>query len=950
MCRLRFCPLCVSFAGVFFDGVRMRKLVKGAAFSCAVCALPFAGMAENLVWMGAETSGNLNNPACWNLKEPWGPANAVPGSDDKIIIAVGRPLMLDVTNESDMGVINGSKGIYLWEKTSTCNIVAPEGCDRSITVPIVGGDEPVGDNRYGRLNFTGAGTVRLCCASNQSDYVMENMVIDGTDIWLSQDAGLEYKQYKMGNVTVTNGATLHLPVRHDGSKAGGENYVNMKSLSGDGTVTASEATELRFSSSGGVFSGRLDTDIRIFTSGRQMLTGTNSAIGASVRVYGAKEKWSTGSGVLGVMKFGKTGENSSIGVAGYFLPNIHGGTFLYLGTGEETDKYFVPYGATNGYSVIDAGSMGGLIFTGEGGVCAEVNVGSSAANFVVGLSGSNTTASVFRGNFTAGDGKHLSVIKKGTGTWRFADPLLDGLAPCDYRKFTGSISIDEGVLQFDTIAPPGEFCSVGSASELKGVSLGQYAGLPFVDWAFSLGGTNAALSELAEGTLEYTGAAAGLCDRRLVRLEADGRLRANGAKRIRYRMAVPTSLRAKTLSLDGSSLATNEVHDVTDSEDYPVSVVKEGEGTWLLGGDQSFHGDLKVKGGRLIVRNYEAGAGYTWYRFTIKNLFDPVVNASKRNITMRFLGLFDAEGYCQTLDTQASEDMQAASVEPGEAGYDTVRSRSQGVYTPNNPNNNHNVTNIFHKGTVYDAYVKDAVGGNGYPRIEDPSTWVPFVVRLADGASTVTSYDWALAYGWTSGDKAGFHWTPNVWALEGSVDGIHWENLNPEGGDFSINTNECASVATSSTFVYSGKAFVPNNVGPSGYSPSRHTGGFPIRGVSTNSYAVLSNVRALQVDSGATLELDGVEATFDEIVVDMTKGGGAIKGAALAEGGMVRLENLSSQDMPQRIALDLSGVSGTDNISSWGVALGDTEKSVMRVRYANGALTVYRPGMKICIR
>ena len=917
----------------------------------AVCMASGVASARRLVWMGSQ-SDKWNVASKWYVQSPWTQSDTYPGADDYIVVAINSPLTLDVTDADNLAVLNGSAGVCLPEETSRFTIDAPQDSDTTISVPIVGGYNPAtGSSSKGKLFFAGKGTVHLT-ATNLCNYYVREMYLDGTTVWLSQAPDLELRAYMLGTIAISNNATLYLPTCHNGGLNTGANYVMMQKLFGTGTMTATENTELRFGGSGGVFEGVLGANVKLFSGGRQYLTGTNSLMSNDPIVYNAYSQWATGAGLLGVKKFGMKNEPSSLGVSATINVNVRGGTYLYLGEGEESDKVFNAYAAGDGISVLDGGTHGGLVFVGTGGILNQNN-GTRAYNCLVGLSGSGTEPCVIQGRVNDHTSEYLSsIVKKGTGTWRFVDPTPFGYGTLpNLRSIRGTISVDEGVFQFDTIAPPGEFCSIGRSSVLKPPVLGKWAELPDVDWAFSLGGTNAALNALAEGTLEYIGTKAGLADRRKVRLEANGRLRANAPKKIRYRMTAPTSARAKTLSLDGSSLATNEVHDVTDTAEYPVSVVKEGEGTWLLGGDQSFHGDLKVKGGKLIVQNYAAGSQYTWFRFMVKNLFDPVVpNGTKRNVSIRFLGFFDANGYCQTLNAPGSEDQQAASVEPGQAGYDTVRTRSQGSYTSSKPENNHNITNLFHRVTVYDAYVLNAAGNNlGYPRLSDATTWLPFVVRLTNGAPAIASYDWATTYGW-NGEKGGFHWMPNVWTLEGSVDGMHWEDLNPNGGDFTITTNDCAATQFNAYFVYANAKLNAGNAGPSAESAIRHTGGCPIRGVATNTYAVLTNVRSVQVDQGATLELEGAGATFTDVTVDASRGGGVIRGATFGATGTLRLVNYVNDGTAKTLPFDLSGATGAEGLKDWTLLMNGTAAPRWHARYANGSLMIFPPGLCVNFR
>ena len=913
-----------------------------------------AGTAEarNLVWKGT-VGDSFATPSLWNIQDTPNFSETPPGPDDKIVISISKPITLDLTDDVNLGVVNGCLGICLAESTSKCYIIAPDGSDKSITAPIVGAYNPLsGDLAKGMVFISGPGTVHLC-ATNMRSYATRTMdIYGGATVWLPQNGDLDLNAYKMGDVAVSNNATLHLPTRHNGSLNGGRNYVEMERLFGDGTITATELTELRFANSGGVFSGVLDSNLKIFMSGRQMLTGVSSPMTASPRVYNAYRDWATAKGTLGVMKFGKTGELSSIGTASLFFADVRGGTYLYLGEGEETDKCFRLYGNDSGYSVLDAGAVGGLVFTNSGGF----RVANGATyNCIAGLSGSNTVPCVIQGQFNENDSSFLvTVVKKGTGTWRFADPVAYGKALPDYRSFHGSISVDEGVLQFDTIAPLGEYCSLGCATVLKGPTLGAWANLPDVGWAFSLGGTNSTLNALAEGTLEYTGTTAGLCEGRRVRLEVDGRFRVNGPKKIRYRMADTTSARAKTLSLDGESMATNEVRGVFDTAANPVSIVKEGGGTWLLGGKGPLHGDVKVKGGKLIVENYTLGSKYTWFKFTIKNLFDPAkVGLNKSAVSVRFFGLYDANGICQTARTLCSEDMRAGTIEPGEAGYATLRKFSKGGYSAATaPYHDHNPTNMFRTSPVYDAipYNLSGTSSGFYPQIGNERTWIPMVVRLTNGAPAIASYDWAITYGFASGNKGGFHWTPNIWSLEGSVDGLQWEDLNPAGGDFSITTNDYPHVAYDSYFIYSGVGQNAANFNTrSANNAYYHTGGLAIRGTATNSYVTLSSVRSVQVDGGATLEVNG-DVTFTSLVVDASKGCGTVKGGSFPSDGTVQVENWTEGDKAKTMPFDLSGTTDPENISRWGVAVGGAVRSRWHVKYANGRLTVLPPGMTVSFR
>ena len=128
-----------------------------------------------------------------------------------------------------------------------------------------------------------------------------------------------------------------------------------------------------------------------------------------------------------------------------------------------------------------------------------------------------------------------------------------------------------------------------------------------------------------------------------------------------------------------------------------------------------------------------------------------------------------------------------------------------------------------------------------------------------------------------------------------------------------------------------------------------HSGGCAIRGTSTNSYIALSSVHSVQVDGGATLEVNG-DVTFTSLVVDASKGCGTVKGGSFPSDGTVQVENWTEGDKAKTMPFDLSETTDPENISRWGVAVGGAVRSRWHVKYANGRLTVFPPGMTVSFR
>jgi hypothetical protein len=267
------------------------------------------------------------------------------------------------------------------------------------------------------------------------------------------------------------------------------------------------------------------------------------------------------------------------------------------------------------------------------------------------------------------------------------------------------------------------------------------------------------------------------------------------------------------------------------------------------------------------------------------------------------------------------------------------------------PQHNDNITNLFGTAYVYDVgFFNDSNSDVSYPRLAETNTWVSYVVRLTNGAPAIASYDWANTYGWNTRDNGGFQWTPRVWALEGSVDGIHWENVKLGGGDFSINTNDYPWTAYSGYFIYSGAGYNPGTSSLSPNSPIRHSGGCAIRGTSLADYPVLSNVRSVSVVNGATLEADGL-ISLASLTVDAGDATGTIKGFSFADDCMINVANAGpgvSVELPLVLA---DAPDGPVNTAGWQVKINGVSMPTYAIRAdGNGRLILCRPGTILTIQ
>jgi hypothetical protein len=196
-------------------------------------------------------------------------------------------------------------------------------------------------------------------------------------------------------------------------------------------------------------------------------------------------------------------DSSSMGVGNFNLGGSAG--VIYLGQDGDTSKKPIWAGAK---SSIDGGEYGGLVLRGK------VDFSGSSMR-ILQFTGDHANPCELWGAIPFGDPKNTNVttvIKSGTGVWRF-------LGNKD-RDGVGVVAVENGTLQYDSIAEKGYACSLGYSTNLyEALHTGKLEDAvdSKVDYSFLLGG------EGTTGTMEYTGDKYGWCSSRLMAVKSSGR-------------------------------------------------------------------------------------------------------------------------------------------------------------------------------------------------------------------------------------------------------------------------------------------------------------------------------------------------------------------------------------------------------------------------------------------
>lgn len=760
------------------------------------------------------------------------------------------------------------------------------------------------------------------CATKIGGACADHYVTGGFEV---ENGTLELPQasttvHSYPTITLGSAATLRL-------QKAAATYV--RALIGSGTVTsaatANQGLLLGFNgdTTTGDFTGKiLGGKITVSVTGHARLLGSeNTSCGnSSLTVYRNNNNGAGKPiyGVLDIVKFGKTTDAaSSVGSGSVSLDLRFSGWLTYLGSGEETDKSiafrYIPTSASGFPATLDAGPIGGVTFTGPWEFAKA-----SGTSGRVDLIGSNTVPCVvaceIKDGWNQSDREVMYVTKKGTGTWRFADHAS--------RNNRGGIAVEEGTLQFDSLAEAGKVCSLGLATCLRKSYQGSASEDNDVDYAYLLG--NATTTNVV---FEYTGSGfSGATDRpiALTGLGAHFRNSASAPGKISFSgvSALAGGSGVKTLYLDGTNV-TGRIGEIADG-DGVVGVTKLDSGTWTMTGNLTFKGPLDVREGVLVVA--KDTTRYTWYRFNIRETGNQVFWGDH-------LGFFDKDGnrVCTTMtwvddvvDFSAGESVTAYNgawkdwryLKPGQI---TLGDTYTGGF-------------IFHSSDS--GSLPAFFNGTGYlrsawytvtPNKNNRGTWIPVVFRVPEGTPEIVAMD--IVPRTTPGRIT-------ACSLDASVDGITWTEL------FSTNA---VPYVTGTSWVSTGEEYeagVPHMPAPEWR--------FAGNAGEQTTVSQLANVSAVSVAAGATLKAeDGL--TLSKLTLDCAAGAlGTIEGVTFAEEGVLNLTGVGKTD--QVVTTSFVNCTGVGNLAKWTVRIDGVDSNRRFVEVGDGELKIRCRGLAVILR
>lgn len=380
-----------------------------------------------------------------------------------------------------------------------------------------------------------------------------------------------------------------------------------------------------------------------------------------------------------------------------------------------------------------------------------------------------------------------------------------------------------------------------------------------------------------------------------------------------------------TVIVDGVTLTLGTLRDsgatFTCLNGGRLAFVKTGADTLFLNQATAISYDFHVAEGTLRL----SGVGCTneWWRWTVKE------TQGKYVVNVAAIGLFAA-----TDDPSKWIPVTTKAIQPAPAGTaatdlavnqsyvpETVALKDDGGDTASE--GSHPLGSRFLFGNGFNQYLQtETLKPDGTSGTELPVTF-----RIASNAIVGFSQraSWGGAKTW-----------PSVFSLETSANGTDWTTVLEMddcrwtgGAAWYLGTTERAT-----------RDYCPNPLSIAGYDAPGAAG--------------LAAGVDVRVDAGATLDLANVteEAarTVSSLTVDMSKGGGTIRGLAVAEKGTLTLTNVASKNALKTAAvLTLPDVVGAKNFANWTLVL-NGKVSPKRIAYEDGVVRIIPTGILVLIR
>ena len=853
------------------------------------------------------------------------------------IVAVGNTTVY--LSDSDMDSFN---------LASSLNRIQPTNANSKVVFMINGTDEPVVfgagiswnaayQSKIGIIEKDGPGTLSL--TKNSGSYYDFQVAEFNVRKGMVDFSSRRTQEYFIV-VRIDEGASLKIPST--------TTWINQ--LTGEGTLSAGGDYALR------ILGGTAEEPTVV----EPLLKNVNYNCPGYTRILRTDNTMAAFNVYLGVTEIvdigsknqpSPTGWNGSI----YYSADSVGGTIRYIGESDtQTDKaVYIANNASgaHGKGVFDAGPHGGITFNGVWGWFTK----SYGRPHLLGrfiLKGTNQVPCRINGKVgfgadtTNGRLGELGIVKQGSGAWHLANKE---------NYFASALYVDEGELGFASIKEKGEVCALGTAGDLKDMSTpGDYSNAVGVAYAIRLGSKSKSYPADGLATLRYIAATNASCTTRQIALAGDGRIVSDSHKLV-LRGVTSCAEGVNHLVLGGDyEGVTNIMHDVTDGTNATMKtgVVKDGSGTWILTGTNSFTGPLVVNGGKLIVKR--PSDQYTWYRLVVKDSHYIDSSENYDGFKIGRIGLFDKDGYRQNigLECLVTELPQNAGavldehipsfLEPGQYGWGMPKRYNWWIR--NETTAGQGLSALCREGECWDdSCMYFTRSGIKAHYAEEPNKYLFIDMRLTNGTPEIAYYDIAAVY---KRDNSLWRYNIKTWSLLGSTDGINWDELHYVADSASDDPDQKMKIPTAAA-----NSWMAQNIRTAWNTASSKHDTAKLQPIASKRAATnipfLNSVEAVTVANDAVLEADG-EITLSNFRAAANGVAGTVKGFTLAQNCTLDVTGLPERPESFDIPINFDGMSPGD--ATWSLKVGGHETTKYKLVTVGNKLRFIVKGFMFTVR
>ena len=220
-----------------------------------------------------------------------------------------------------------------------------------------------------------------------------------------------------------------------------------------------------------------------------------------------------------------------------------------------------------------------------------------------------------------------------------------------------------------------------------------------------------------------------------------------------------------------------------------------------------------------------------------------------------------------------------------------------------------------------------------YP--DDPTTWVGVEMHLSSSAAPITGYNMRVRFATQYA---------NGWKVETSDDGVSWETVD-------VRSNQVFAISSGNRYAtYDNVKYIGDQTATLGQFNATEL--FHFTAYRSDGMMPTKEPVSLRVDGGASIDLRAFvgKQLVNALTVDCAAGTGILRGAQIAESGVLTITNADALLDGSTLPLSLPDSIDGGNIKNWVVRVDGVQGKYLAKLMADGTLRIMDKGTVIILR